>query len=176
MHYTYKSMRDFAKELSQELGLEMRGVKRCGKSQSCYIGEDLTVNPKYPYSLNIWIAIYDKKLHNTRIYDSDTAEGYSYLWWNFNEEMMAIIKDAQRRGIPAIYIGCSVTTCFDSIVGYPMHFICDGLQLTDRGSIFNHIKGWVDEMRQVFAENSIGHQENEVVAANYSEIPPKSDD
>ena len=42
MNYTYKAMRDFAKQLSQELGLEMGGVKRCGKSQSCYIGEDIT--------------------------------------------------------------------------------------------------------------------------------------
>ena len=175
MHYTYKAMRDFAKRLSRELGLEMGGVKRCGKSQSCYIGEDITVNPEYPYSLNIWIAIYDKKLHNTRFYDSDTGDGYSYLWWNFNDTQDRIIRDAHRQGIPVIYIGCDVTSPFDSRVRYPKHIICNGLQSADREAVFNSIKTWVDDVRQEYSEENY-YKEPEVVVTNYSEIPPSSDD
>ena len=110
MHYTYKAIKDFALRVERELGLTNRGIKKKGKTLICYLGEILRIDPEL--SLNIMIGIYDKVLHNSRFYDYDSCEGYTYLWWTFDNEMKTIIKNARRIGAPAIYFSVSVSNIY----------------------------------------------------------------
>ena len=145
MHYTYKAIKDFALRVERELGLTNRGIKKKGKTLICYLGEILRIDPKL--SLNIMIGIYDKVLHNSRFYDYDSCEGYTYLWWTFDNEMKAIIKNARRNGAPAIYFSVSVSNIYGREF-FDRRAVSDHFLPNDIDEIFDCIKNWVSDVRQ----------------------------
>ena len=145
MHYSYKAIKDFALRVERELGLTNRGIKKKGKTLICYLGEILRIDPKL--SLNIMIGIYDKVLHNSRFYDYHSCEGYTYLWWTFNNEMKALIKNARRDGKPAIYFSVSVSNIYGREF-FKRQGVYRLFQPNDREKIFDCIKNWVSDVRQ----------------------------
>ena len=145
MHYTYKAIKDFALRVERELGLTNRGIKKKGKTLICYLGEILRIDPEL--SLNIMIGIYDKVLHNSRFYDYDSCEGYTYLWWTFDNEMKTIIKNARRNGAPAIYFSVSVSNIYGREF-FNRRAVSDHFLPNDIEEIFDCIKNWVSDVRQ----------------------------
>ena len=145
MHYTYKAIKDFALRVERELGLTNRGIKKKGKTLICYLGEILRIDPEL--SLNIMIGIYDKVLHNSRFYDYHSCEGYTYLWWTFNNEMKALIKNARRNGAPAIYFSVSVSNIYGREF-FDRRAVSDHFLPNDIDEIFDCIKNWVSDVRQ----------------------------
>lgn len=145
MHYTYKAIKDFALRVERELGLTNRGIKKKGKTLICYLGEILRIDPEL--SLNIMIGIYDKVLHNSRFYDYDSCEGYTYLWWTFDNEMKTIIKNARRNGAPAIYFSVSVSNIYGREF-FDRRAVSDHFLPNDIDEIFDCIKNWVSDVRQ----------------------------
>ena len=145
MHYTYKAIKDFALRVERELGLTNRGIKKKGKTLIYYLGEILRIDPEL--SLNIMIGIYDKVLHNSRFYDYHSCTGYTYLWWTFNNEMKAIIKNARRNGAPAIYFSVSVSNIYGREF-FDRRAVSDHFLPNDIDEIFDCIKNWVSDVRQ----------------------------
>ena len=145
MHYTYKAIKDFALRVERELGLTNRGIEKKGKTLICYLGEILRIDPEL--SLNIMIGIYDKVLHNSRFYDYHSCEGYTYLWWTFNNEMKALIKNARQDGNPAIYFSVSVSNIYGREF-FQRQGVYRLFQPNDIEEIFDCIKNWVSDVRQ----------------------------
>ena len=144
MHYTYKSMRDFANRLSRELDLKLR-VYQSGskKSRRYYLSE---WNDIYGYGwIDINLGVYDKEQEEINMSREILGGGDWHKLSDCAEEIQTMVKNARRRGYPLVWIEMAIRTqrhkCHERRCVIAPH------NVLSEAWAFDAIKEWLDERR-----------------------------